>query len=431
MRKIFWRFYCMVALCFLASSLVVGAIYKHILQQNSQYYLADMFRTTLYLIEDELIDVPQDQWPRAIKQIRDKISMHIDVNNLEVYPLTKDQKTLLGQGEIVMLEEQGLFLQRIPGSRYMVILGPIDYLNSVYSLEWVDYLMLFALCLSLALPAFLWLRPLWRQLQELSFTAQVLGTGDFSARVNLPASSPLNTLATTFNRMAQNIQQLVDDRKLMIDAISHDLRTPMARLRYRIEALRMTLSNEEAKVMSESMAKDVDQLGEMTDELLLFSHLDRPILAMQKEKVVLVGWVKNVLEDFHWREQMPILHHQIEDGGLTLEIDPYYLRRAMTNLLMNARRYCKETIQIVIENTQEMLAIHIDDDGPGIPESERANVLKPFVRLDQARSANTGGYGMGLAIVQKILSFHEGEVRVSQSPLGGARVTLCWPVIPG
>lgn len=426
MRNVFWRFYLMVALFFLASSFVIGAIYKQVLNRNNQHYLSDIFKTTLYLIEDELIDVPQPIWPKAIKQIRNKISVNIDIELLDAYLLSTDNQRALLRGNIIMLKDSGLFLQRIPGSQYMIVLGPIDYLNNVRSLQWVDGVMFIALCFSLAIPAFFWLRPLWRQLQQLSTASKSLGAGNFSARVELPDASPLKGLASTFNSMAHDIQQLMDDRKWMIDAISHDLRTPMARLRYRIEALRPYLLKTNEETLLNPMIKDLDHLGEMTDELLLFSHLDCPTMQTHRKEICLAQWLRELLENFDWPASPPPIIYEIDQEQLIAKIDPYYLGRAVTNLLTNARHYCNKKIEIHLQKTPEWLAIHVDDDGPGIPEAERKNILKPFVRLDETRSTKTGGYGMGLAIVEKILRVHEGEVIVSQSKLGGARFTIRW-----
>ena len=427
MRKVFWRFYLTVVVFFLASALVIGSIYKHILTQSSQHYLSDIFQTTLYLIEDELIDVPQDLWSTEIIRLQDKLPVQVDINALDTYVLTLANQRALYKGNIIMLEDSGLFLQRIPGSEYMLVLGPVNYFNGLNSLQWVDYLMLFTLCLSLAVPAFFWLRPLWQQLQQLSIVSKSLGAGNFTARVNLPLNSPIKELASTFNRMAHDIQQLMDDRKLMIDAVSHDLRTPIARLRYRIEALRLQLPLENCEPVLSPMAKDLDCLGEMTDELLLFSSLDRPEIQIVQRPVSLIEWLINLLAEFNWEKSSPVILNNTGEHTPQADADQYYLGRAMTNLLINARRYSQQQIEIILEKDKDVILIHVDDDGPGIPEQERTNILKPFIRLDQSRSSQTGGYGMGLAIVQKILYLHKGEVLISQSGLGGARVTLCWP----
>jgi two-component system sensor histidine kinase RstB len=427
MRKVFWRFYLTVVVFFLASALVIGSIYKQILTQSIQHYLSDTFKTTLYLIEDELIDVPQERWPSEIIHLQDKVPVQVDVKALETYVLSLANQRALFKGDIIMLEDSGLFLQRIPGSEYMLVLGPIGYLNSLSSLQWVDYLMLLTLCLSLAMSAFFWLRPVWRQLQELSLVSKSLGTGNFAARVNLPSASPLKELANTFNGMAHNIQQLMDDRKLMIDAVSHDLRTPIARLRYRIEALRLQLPIENRTTLLDPISKDLDCLGEMTDELLLFSSLDCPEIHMTQQAVLLTEWLTDLLAEFNWGKARPTIMNKTGENAPQAYADQYYLSRAMTNLLTNARRYSRQHIQINLEKDKGFILIHVDDDGPGIPEQERSNILKPFIRLDQSRNVQTGGYGMGLAIVQKILYWHKGEVFISQSELGGARVTLCWP----
>lgn len=429
MRKVFWRFYLTVALFFLASALVIGSIYKNVLNQSSQHYLSDIFKTTLYLIEDELIDVPQENWPQEISRIQDKVPVHVDVETLDGYLLSLENQRALFNGDIIMLEDSGLFLQRIPGSEYMLVLGPIGYLNNLSSLQWVDCLMLLALCLSLAIPAFLWMRPLWLHLQHLSKLSRTLGAGDFSARVTLPASSALIELGNTFNGMAHNIQQLMSDRKLMIDAVSHDLRTPLARLRYRIEALRMQLPADNADRLLAPMTRDLDRLGEMTDELLVFSSLDRPEVQLEMHDISLMPWLNNLVSELSWKELHVNVINATQDTQPQAKADPYYLGRAVTNLLTNARRYGKTQIDILLEYAGNKIMLHVDDDGVGIPEDARLSILKPFIRLDSSRNTQTGGYGMGLAIVQKIMHWHCGEVNISQSPLGGARVTLSWPYV--
>jgi signal transduction histidine kinase len=110
----------------------------------------------------------------------------------------------------------------------------------------------------------------------------------------------------------------------------------------------------------------------------------------------------------------------------TAYLDPRQMGRAVSNLLCNAARYAHAQVDLSIECADNLILLHVDDDGPGIPETARERVFEPFMRLDESRNRESGGFGLGLAIVQRIVEWHGGHASVSQSPLGGARFTLQW-----
>ncbi|MGB1465512.1 MAG: sensor histidine kinase, partial [Alcanivorax nanhaiticus] len=112
---------------------------------------------------------------------------------------------------------------------------------------------------------------------------------------------------------------------------------------------------------------------------------------------------------------------------LEVEADERYLHRVLQNLVTNALRYAGSSIVMRIESGDSQVVIHVDDNGPGIPEHERERVFKPFARLDKSRHRASGGYGLGLSIVKRIVDWHGGEIRVEESPEGGARFTVTLP----
>ena len=109
---------------------------------------------------------------------------------------------------------------------------------------------------------------------------------------------------------------------------------------------------------------------------------------------------------------------------------PRLFRRAAQNLATNAARYARQRVAITCVRQRDQIHLHVDDDGPGIPPEAREKVFEPFCRLDESRTADTGGAGLGLAIVQRIARLHDGKVRVDDGPLGGARFTLSLPAMP-
>ena len=428
MRKLFLQFYLTVVTSFLFSVLVVGAIYKNVVQNTTQRYLVDIFETSLYLIERELSDYPEAEWEDALNNIRSRIPLPVEIEPLDTFVLSPANQKALQEGSIIRLEDSNLFLQRIPHSDYLVAMGPVSYFHYVGTLQWIDVLAVLSLCLSLGIPTYLWIRPLWKHARELSQVSQKLGNGDFAARASLPEASALVDLGKTMNGMAGDIEELLASRKVMINAVSHDLRAPIARLRYRLEMLKgLSEDNPMTDKVIGQINRELDQLNDMTDELLLLGSLERQELDIHTQPVTLKPWLAEILGGFDWGEHPVVFHCDLAPTAQVLG-DPYYLGRAVSNLLVNARRHAGGQVALTALWQDGQVILHIDDDGPGIPADSREQVLKPFTRLDASRNRKTGGYGLGLAIVTRIMHWHRGEVRIDEAPeLGGARLTLSWP----
>lgn len=424
MRKLFVQFYLILVVCFTAAVLLIGGIYNQSVDKVSTSYLNDIFHSSFTLLNSELSDVPKNKWGEEIARLH--MPYQISIWPIDAYELSKENMRALKKGEIIMLEDSYEFLQRIPKSSYMMKLGPINYLKFLHQLESYDYLILVLLGLLLGIPAFLWMRPLWRQLQHLDQVARQLGGGNLAARAKLPERSPVADLGNTFNVMADNIQQLMQSKRELVDAVSHELRTPIARLRYRI-ALQQSLQPENSALAA--MENDVGVVDGMIEELLLHSRLDHSDIELEPTEMEALPWLEQVLAEH--RGDAPQLQFRLHNHtGLDLPLlnfDLFYLKRALSNLLRNASRYARSHIDVSLSWRDNLACLTVDDDGPGIPESERAKVFHPFVRLDVSRDRRTGGYGLGLAIVSRIMQWHGGEVLLSQSPQGGARFELRWP----
>jgi two-component system sensor histidine kinase RstB len=118
---------------------------------------------------------------------------------------------------------------------------------------------------------------------------------------------------------------------------------------------------------------------------------------------------------------------ECDQPTLEVEAEERYLHRVLQNLVTNALRYAGSRIVMVVDGDEDQVVIHVDDNGPGIPEHERERVFKPFARLDKSRHRASGGYGLGLSIVKRIVDWHGGDIRVDESPMGGARFTVILP----
>jgi signal transduction histidine kinase len=232
----------------------------------------------------------------------------------------------------------------------------------------------------------------------------------------LPESgaSEVRRAARAFNRMQERIRGLIDARTRMLAAISHDLRTPITRLRLRAEFI------EDEEQRDKTMA-DLTEMEEMVASALSFARDDARDEA--RETVDLAALLQSVCDD-------------IADSGrdcafaqvsrTPYDCRPLSLRRAIMNLANNAVAYGMRARVSLIEEPGNIV-LRIDDDGPGVPEGEMARVFEPFYRLERSRSRETGGTGIGLYVVQTVAQAHGGEVRLVNRPEGGLRAELVLP----
>ena len=240
----------------------------------------------------------------------------------------------------------------------------------------------------------------------------------------------IGRLAIAFNAMADHIQHLLGLQKEMIRGVSHELRTPLARLRFGLDLVADATSDDDRQTRLDGMDHDIQELDNLVDEFLTYAHLEQglPKLNLKRHDVNKV--VAQVVAE-HLRQQGKISIEHIPCNVLNprrfVEIDRRYMHRAIQNLVGNACRYADSQIQVRFSSTQNTCRIDVDDDGPGIPEADWERVFSVFSRLDDSRTRKSGGYGLGLSIVKRIMYWHGGLALVSNSPLGGARFSLVWP----
>ncbi|MDF0607165.1 two-component system sensor histidine kinase RstB [Neisseriaceae bacterium TC5R-5] len=423
MRRLFVQFYLLLIISFLLAIFMVGIVYKQAVDNIGERYLSDLLRTTLSLIEADLRGVPQDRWSETLTNTDHDFTFRVKVEKQNSYALDKDSQIALDNGDIVMLEDKYLFLQKLEDSDYLLVAGPMRYLFFLHQLKWFDYALLCAIGLSLAIPVFLWMRPHWRDLVRLETAAGQLAGGNFNTRVQLPARSGVRQLGNAFNHMADNISLLLKSKQALTNAVAHELRTPLARLRYRLALL----DGDDNSPERQAMERDISEVDQLVEELLLHAKLDRPEAPLKLSQFDAIAWITERMQ-----EQAALAQsiQWLPPAGqpLRIQADAHLLTRALDNLLSNARRYAQHSIQAHLLLDNEHYLLTVDDDGPGVPEADRARVFDPFVRLDESRGRQTGGHGLGLAIVASIARAHHGEVKIERSPLGGARFIIRWPI---
>ncbi len=278
-------------------------------------------------------------------------------------------------------------------------------------------LLLLAAVTGLFALGFWWtLRPLDRSQRALTSTAEAMAGGQLGARIPPEDYGAAEAMAVAFNGMADRVEALLDQQQTMLRTVSHELRTPISRLRIGVHLLAQGDEGREARAVK--LDEDLEELDELVEELLLYARLEAG-LGQEPAATDVRGVVEAVFE--RAAEQRPAVALECRGDG-TVQAVPHLLRRALRNLVGNAARH-GTTVAVSIE-AGEAVVVHVDDDGPGMPEADRARALQPFERLGRTEA---DGHGMGLAIVQRIADGHGGSLQLGESPLGGLRATLRWP----
>jgi two-component system, OmpR family, osmolarity sensor histidine kinase EnvZ len=261
--------------------------------------------------------------------------------------------------------------------------------------------------------AILFLRNQIKPILALADAAEDFGKGreiEFRPR----GATEVRRAGAAFLDMKRRIARQIDQRTTMLNGVSHDLRTVLTRFRLSLEMLQQGPGLDDLK-------RDVDEMARMLEAYLAFVRGDAGEAAEPTD-------MRSLLEEFKADAE-----RQGHPTTLILEGDPNVIlrrdafRRLLGNLVSNAARY-GDDIQMTAVHDEKYLTVHIDDDGPGIPEANREDVFRPFLRLDEARNIDEGNAGLGLAISRDIARSHGGEITLSDSPLGGLRATVRLPV---
>lgn len=423
MRRLFIQFYLLLIGCFTLAILLVGIVYQVSAERAGDRYLERMMQGSLGLLTGELARLPPEHWSARMAEQSHQLTLPLQIGALANQPLASEDQAFLEAGNIVIVEEDDTFLQRIPDTDQVLIVGPVPYLSYLHELHWVDVGLLLVIGLSLGLPILLWLRPHWRGLQQLEQAARRVGDGDLSCRTNLPAGSSLGRVGRTFDQMAEQLQAMLASRKQLTDAIAHELRTPLVRLRYRLAMLEPQPSTEE----QQGLDRDLGALDALIEEMLTYARLDRPELPLQCSELELGSWAGSRLTDWQALRADKRLDFVRPAMALPWYGDTRLLDRALENLIGNALRHAVSRVTLAMSQQQDHYLLEVADDGPGIDQALAPQIFEPFVRLDQSRDRRTGGAGLGLAIVRSIARHHGGEVLLLPS-VAGARFCLKLPV---
>ena len=305
------------------------------------------------------------------------------------------------------------FRLRLSDGQWLRIQGGVP--NEFFAFPTHLFVNLAIMFVSLAGLSWFAVRKVTEPLGDLARAAHALGQ-DIN-RAPLPETGPAEVAdaAKEFNAMQSRLRQSIDERARFLAAISHDLKTPITRMRLRSEMI-------PNPIMREKFASDLKEMADMVSAALGFLRGESSEETLRP--VDIAALVESTVEDFVEAGARLTLNSV---GSLRLNARPHALRRCLGNLMDNAIKYGVDEVSITIEASESELNIFVRDRGPGIPVDELDKVFEPFYRLETSRSRDTGGTGLGLAIAQQIALAHGGGIALHNRPEGGLESQLRLP----
>ncbi len=253
-----------------------------------------------------------------------------------------------------------------------------------------------------------------RPIRRLAAAADGFGKGRDVPDIKPEGATEIRTAAVAFNRMRERIQRSIVQRTEMLAGVSHDLRTPLTRMKLQLAMLGDGTDIADLKA-------DLAEMEDMVEEYLAFAR-------GEGAEAVVDANIREILDDVVAGARREGASIDVDsDPALIVPVRPNAFKRCLTNLITNAMVHA-DHVAVHASRNDDAIEVTIDDDGPGIPSDQREEVFKPFYRLDSARNLDAGGTGLGLTIARDVMRGHGGDLRLEQAPLGGVRARLRLPV---
>jgi len=375
--------------------------------------------------------LPEEELPAAVAEFGELMDTPTELVLLEGTEFPEYVRPRLENGQPGWHgDREGIRLYLpLSDGKHIVELGPVE---GVFDPEPALLAKIVALMIAVAvIAATIPMIPLARRVRQLERAIQALGEGALDARVRVRDRSPVGELEQRFNEMAGRVEELLATQQSLVQAVAHEIRTPIARIQFQLEMMEMAKDEAEHARRAGELRAELDELDEMVGELLVFTRYDRGAADLPTEPVDVADAVAQQVR--RAAERYPEI--EVELDGVTdelrIEAHARSFHRVLKNLVENGLRYAEESLVIrALPEAAGGLELHVQDDGPGVPEPDRERIFEPFARVDDSRDRDTGGVGLGLAIVHRILAAHGGEVVVEEADGGGARFVTRWPGRP-
>jgi two-component system, OmpR family, sensor kinase len=379
------------------------------------------------VLADRLHDAPAEGWKSLVAEVATRTKVDVEV---------LASSDIAGHGSLDRLRRGDIaYMQSSAGDSWLLKRLDDDHVLAFRSPEpaaqrgLLEWLLTIGFYAAIALVLMFWIWPLTRDLRALELAAAQYGNRNWRFAADIKTHSQIYPLAEAFRRMAARIDGLIASHKDMSNAVAHEIKTPLSRMQFEIELAQLAADDTAIGASLSNIKADIAAIDDLVRATLDYAILERADLALNLAPHNLTTLVPGIVDAVRHdaRSEITIAANVYGDAGEVV-CDAHLFETVLKNLLYNANRYAASTIAVTFTSDGGVHELLVDDDGPGIPEQDRARVLQSFVQLNPSTGKKTG-YGLGLAIVNRAIQWHGGEVQVADSPLGGARIRAVWPAI--
>lgn len=302
---------------------------------------------------------------------------------------------------------------------YLVTIADLGHLHTLAPWARIALALLISGLISFGLASLL-----SRPIRRLRRAAQTMAAGNLDVRVGGHGKDEVAELARDFDVMAERLQEMLQSQRRLLSDVSHELRSPLARLRVALELMEKSQDQEKALTRIE---KEADELERLVSNLLSLARLESGQATLERKPVDLGNLLQAVVNDAEFEAAAKQRHVTLEvKQGYTLDGDPVLLRAAVENVIRNAVRHTRaeSSVTVRLSVAEHEALIEVCDHGEGVPEAELSRMFEAFTRIGEARDRHSGGFGLGLSITCQVMAAHGGTVTAANRTEGGLCVSL-------
>lgn len=387
------------------------------------YYMAP----SLEQIVVTLLSMPKENWGNEIIQLEKiygypihlykknskDIPSHV-LNSLRTKPLAFETKPNTSQIAIIYY----------PFREGVLRIGPLKYLSITARISDVIYYFVLAFFFFGFFLIFFISLLFVRNMNKIYQITEKFSQGDFDYHHKIRTTSVLYGLYSNIVQMGVRLKELIESHKRMCRFVAHEIRTPLSTIQMTTDSIkRKNMTDKLLNKKMDSIQEDVSGMNRLVSIFLIYSKMQSSEIKLRKSSTELIPWLRNLLEPFS-SSRFNIVFDSSGLDSLIVDVDPYILKHAVVNLITNAMKFAERHIYLTLTLENNCILIHVDDDGPGLPSDSFINLFSEYTTV--ADSGVEGKHiGLGLAIVEKAVSLHNGKVMAMQSPvLKGARFTI-------
>ncbi|MAP10191.1 MAG: two-component sensor histidine kinase [Rhodopirellula sp.] len=419
MTRLFIQFYCGVLLILISAWIIQAYVFRGTTEAQNISVIETALSGGALLARDEIAAGGLQNLDETVANVQARFDYPVTVVDRSQRKLSDTVLQRLDDGEAVLSGDN--IAVALTGTSLLVELGPLPRFAGPRRSDIL--LGLGSVFLLVAIAIAILMRPIASQFRSVERTALAIADGDFAARIKDTRRRSF-PIVDAFNTMAERVESLLSSQKELLQAVSHEFRTPLARIKFATELVRSADSDEKRNQRVDSIDDATDKLDDLVAELLNYTRTDEQSQIAPRERVSAHKIAMDAIS------QHAPLHPDIKFDEPTdskdIDLVTYEagLVRALGNLIGNAGKYAESKVRVSIESESNRVRFLVEDDGPGIPEADRKSVFDPFHRLS---GDSQPGTGLGLALVRRICRRLGGKVTIDDSPLGGAAFLIDLP----